>query len=70
MTVILAIASGWIAVQALALIALVVEIKGLRRDIVVARIVTLPEKAFEGVEPPLRFARRRVTVTAQPEPSE
>lgn len=63
-------AAAALAVQALALIALVVEIRGLRRDIVVARIVTLPEKAFEGVEPPLQFARSTISVTVQPGPAE
>ena len=66
----LAVAVAALVAQALALIGLVTEIKGLRNDIIVARIVTLPEKAFDGIEPPISFARRSVSVTLHPEPSD
>jgi len=51
---------GLTAVHALGMIGIVLSINRLREDIVVTRILTLPEEALSDLEPRPRFARKTV----------
>ncbi|WP_168072833.1 hypothetical protein [Caulobacter sp. SSI4214] len=49
-----------VAVQAVGLMCLFWAVNRLREEIVVTRIITLPEAAFADVDPPMMFARKTV----------
>lgn len=62
MTMIEIILAVGVLVHAMGLIGVVVAINLLRDDIVVTRIITVPESIFSDIDPPLNFARKTAVV--------